>query len=480
MRHVSRSPFSCHFAPRRVAARLATAAAGAACALLSPGLGWAAGIEYPDNGTIAIGRGGAHAANPEDGLAFQYNPAGLAQQTGLRVHLDSRLAWQSLRFDSATPNTPAVENSSKPFLAPSAAVSYGWRDLRGVDELTVAIGGTGPSAIGKSQFPKDGAQRYAIISTDYLIAYYSAAVSAGWKLGASRLRVGLTGQLVQGQAEFSQAVWSGFGTYDEGINKPTSTSFDTLATFSGTSGLIPALVAGVSFQPFEGLDLGASYRPKVEFDAPGTLKLELPKSAQDLGVSATSERSRLRLNLAGIARLGAAYKPLPRWRFAADVVWEQWSSFEEIRIVTQGIGLKSALTAQPVPLPDVVFPKHYRDAYSVRLGADHELLPKRLTVRAGYLFETSAIPKEYVSVDFAQWQRHALSVGASVKLGPMWLDAAVAHHFVATQDVSNSKVMSQVSPKLGDLPASVPSVVGNGQYDASLTLASLALRYELP
>ena len=41
---------------------------------------YAAGIEYPDNGTIAIGRGGADAANPDDGLAFQYNPAGLAQR----------------------------------------------------------------------------------------------------------------------------------------------------------------------------------------------------------------------------------------------------------------------------------------------------------------------------------------------------------------------------------------------------------------
>ena len=47
-------------------------------ALLFPSLASAAGMEYPDNGTIAIGRGGAHAANPEDGLAFQYNPAGLA------------------------------------------------------------------------------------------------------------------------------------------------------------------------------------------------------------------------------------------------------------------------------------------------------------------------------------------------------------------------------------------------------------------
>ena len=111
---------------------------------------WAAGMEYPDNGTIAIGRGGAHAANPEDGLAFQYNPAGLAQQLGLRLHVDSRLAWQATRFTQAG-GAPAVENSEQPFLAPAGALSYGFGAVGPLSNLTIAVGATGPSAIGKSQ-----------------------------------------------------------------------------------------------------------------------------------------------------------------------------------------------------------------------------------------------------------------------------------------------------------------------------------------
>jgi long-subunit fatty acid transport protein len=436
----------------------------------------AAGMEYPDNGTIAIGRGGAHTANPEDGLAFQYNPAGLAQQGGLRLYIDSRATFQHLRFDSSTPNTPAVSNSKQPFVAPSLAVTYGLGKVGPLSELTFAVGATGPSAIGQSQFPKDGAQRYAIISTDYLIGYYSAAVAAGFAKGDQKLRIGLTGQLVQGSAEFSQAVWSGFGTYDSGPNKPTSTANDTIATFSGTSGFLPTFVLGLSVTPIRNLDIGLSYRPRIDFDAPGKLTLDLAPASKDIGAQMTTDKAALKLSLAAIARIGVAWQATPRLKLMADGVWEQWSAMKEIRIKTGNIAIKSGMTVDPVPLPDVVFPKNMQDAYSVRLGGEFDVSPKRLTVRAGYLFETTAIQKEYASVDFANWDRHGVSVGASAKAGPVWIDVAYAHHFVATQEVTNSKVMSQVSPKLGDLPASDSSVVGNGQYDSHVNIVSLSVR----
>lgn len=81
-------------AKTRSPVRTCTAAVVAAVVAGSIGTphAFAAGIEYPDNGTLAIGRGGAYAANPEDGLAFQYNPAGLAQQRGPRLTLDARMS----------------------------------------------------------------------------------------------------------------------------------------------------------------------------------------------------------------------------------------------------------------------------------------------------------------------------------------------------------------------------------------------------
>ncbi len=449
----------------------------AGSALLLPSLALAAGMEYPDNGTIAIGRGGANAANPEDGLAFQYNPAGLAQvlQRGWHLTIDTRWAAQQTKFTSATPGTTAIENAAPPFMAPSGSVSYGFGQVGPLSDLTIALGATGPSAIGKSRYPADGAQRYALDATDYFIGYYSAAIAAGWKRGDFSARLGFTGQLVQGTATFTQAVWSGFGTYDSGKNTVTDTKNDSTATFSGSSGLIPTCVVGLSVSPVRDIDIGLSYRPRIDFDAPGTLNIGLSPAAAAINAKTDSNSASLKLSLAAMLRGGVAWRVTPRVRLELDGVWEQWSSMKEIRIVTHNINITSGI-ANPVPLPDVVFPHNMQDTMSVRLGGDVTVVDERLTVRAGYAYETSAIPSAYVNVDFPNWQRHIASIGASLRLWGAWLDVAYAHHFVQTQHVTDSQVMSQVSPKIGGMPASVPSVVGNGTYESALDLFSVSLR----
>ena len=57
----------------------------------------AGGVEFPDNGAVAIGRGGAYAANPDGALAISHNPARLAQQEGLRIGLEAALPELSSR-----------------------------------------------------------------------------------------------------------------------------------------------------------------------------------------------------------------------------------------------------------------------------------------------------------------------------------------------------------------------------------------------
>ena len=112
------------------------------------------------------------------------------------------------------------------------------------------------------------------------------------------------------------------------------------------------------------------------------------------------------------------------------------------------------------------------------MGGDYVLLPGRLTLRAGYLHETSAIPTTSVSVDFGNWQRDAVSVGGTVQV---WrgvnVSFAYAHHFIQDQHVTNSKVAQVVTPCLTMAGCMNPdaTVVGNGDYSASLDVASLSV-----
>jgi long-subunit fatty acid transport protein len=443
-------------------------------ALALPGLpqvARAAGIEHPDIGTIAIGRGGAYAAAPTDGMALQYNPAGFAHQTGLRLTAAGDLSWQGLSFAPAG-GGPSVSNQAGVFLVPGGAVSYGLGRIGPLSGLTFALGATGPSAIGKERYPDQGAQRYALIQSDYFIGYYAGAVAAS--LG-DWLSAGVTVQLVKGTARFSQAVWTGSAAGTDPGN-------DAVAHIDVASPFIPTAVFGVSARPIPRLALGLSYRPRFDFLAHGSLTTTgLSNAAQAADVQQVGDRTDFFVPFPDVIRLGAQYEFGPRWLVEADVVAELWSRLSTIEIRPRDIQIRSGAFDISKPLPNIVFQKDFQDSASLRVGADYVLLPGRLTVRGGYLYETSAIPSRSVSVDFGNWQRHALSAGASVTLvSGLAIDLAYAHHFMPTQTVTSSQVVQVVTPCVTPgCTEPPPTVVGNGVYDGSLDVLSFSLRVSL-
>ncbi len=420
----------------------------------------AAGVEHPDVGTLALGRGGAYAADPDGGLALLYNPAGFGRQDGLRATLDANLAWQRLTFTPAG-GARAVSNGPSPFLAPAAVVSLGLGRTGPLAGLTFAAGVAGPSAIGKLQYPAAGAQRYALISIDTQIVYWSAAVAAAFNRW---LAAGVTFQLVKGSARFTQAVWSG-------DSPGTDPAADALAHVDVTSGFIPTAILGVTGRPTERVAVGVSYRRGFNFDASGSLTTDLPAAATGFT-----------LPLPDVVRAGVLVRVRARWLVEADVVYERWSTLRSIALPPRGIVIASDNLGTSKPLPDIVFQKNFDDAFSVRLGGEHELVPGRLTVRAGYLHETSAVPLASTSVDFPNWQRDVVALGASLAIPrtSVTLDVAYAHHFLPARTVTASAIQQVVTPCLTPgCTDPAPTVVGNGSYDASLDVLSASLRLAL-
>src|SRR4051794_23106586 len=71
---------------------------------------YAGGLELPDNGTEALGRGGAFTAKADDATALQYNVAGLARQRGTRLLVDGNLVLATMEFQRAGvyPDAPSA------------------------------------------------------------------------------------------------------------------------------------------------------------------------------------------------------------------------------------------------------------------------------------------------------------------------------------------------------------------------------------
>jgi len=444
-------------------------------AFLLPTAALAAGIEFPDNGAVSTGRGGAFAADPTDGVALQVNPAGLAWQKGLRLTVDTKLAFESLRYAPADATQGKVaENSAGGFFLPGGVLSYGLGEVGPLSGLTFALGGVGPNAIGKLSYPADGAQRYELISSDYFIAYVSAAVAAS--LG-DWLSIGLTAQNVNGTAKFSQAVWAD-------IQQGNDPAQDSIANIDVASnpGSIWTGVLGATVRPMKALSVGLSFRPGFEFNGDGTLKSTLPASAELIHARPEGEKTKMTLNFPPVARFGAQYRVSERLLGEVGFVWEGWSVLKNVDVLPQDIVIKSDVGEKK--LGDIHLVHNLVDAWSARIGGDYVVIPDLLTVRAGYLYETSAIETKDVAVDFANWGRHALSVGASVKLFGATLDLAYAHHFVPSQNVTNSEVKQVTTPDMfGVCPENNPtctsSVIGNGKFDASFDVVAIGLTVPL-
>lgn len=459
---------------------------------LVPGMAWASGYEYPENGAKGLAQGGAFAADPTDGTALYYNPAGLADQTGTRVLLDGHFVWLSTAFQrlgvDGKAMGDAVHNAYAPWIAPFLAVSH-----QIIPHLTVAAGIYGPSAYGALRYPDprkiaptffdknpnndptdttnistQAPQRYMLIDSNIIVLYPSLAVA--WA-PTKWLSLGVTGQVVLGNTAFTQAIYAGLSPGED----PGS---DAIAALSVTNKPAFTGIFGIQIRPAEGLVMGFSFRPKFQTTGDGTLDVTFNDSLKGLldtlGAGLVGNKATLTTDFPNVYRFGTAVHH-HGWEGELDVVYEEWSAVHSL-VVHPDIKLKFG--GQETPLPDIKIPKNWRDAVSFRLGGKVDLkraygLHVPLTIRAGYTYSDSAIPPSTLGIDFIDGTRNQLSVGATYDLGWLGITLTASHIFQDQITVGGSDVLQQVSTPPG---VSYPgSVVGNGTYDASTTLLVLGL-----
>jgi len=269
-------------------------------------------------------------------------------------------------------------------------------------------------------------------------------------------------------------VWSG-------TDAGTDPAGDALAHVDVSSGLIPTAVLGVTARPHPRVSVGASWRRGFTFDASGSLTTDLPAAARAIGARQMGTDTGFTLPFPDIFRVGVLARPRDRWLVELDFVYERWSVLRSLALQPHGIVIASDNLGTSKPLPDIVFQKSFDDAFSVRLGAEHELLPG-LVARAGLMHETSAVPLASTNVDFPNWERDVVALGASFTIPrtPATLDLSYAHHFLPTRTVTTSRITQVVTPCLTPgCTDPAPTVVGNGTYAAALDVLSASVRVAL-
>ena len=412
-----------------------------------------------------MGRGGTGAAGAGDLSALEMNPAGLLALHGLFVQAEVSSTWQPVDFTRAgnCGGLPCatVSQSSGAFLNTVSGVAFEVRE-----GLVLAVGVYGPPSHGRENYPDPrvvspiltaAPQRYSLISENNLVVY--PGVGAAFR-ALDWLDVGAVVQLRYFHANQVQSL------YSLNNQKGEDPSFDAIATVDATQTVRPVFGLGVIARPLPGLSIGASLRPSEPVHATGTLDVTLPSFAVAAGATVSGNHGNVDLTLPPTARLGARYDFAP-WSALADVTWENWGVLHTITVTPTDVVLQQG--GSNFAVPPISLPRDWHASWSFRAGAERNF--DWLTVRAGALYETGAVPDQTLQIDFPSMARFAGTIGATARWGSLAFTASWAHYLAGDRTVTDSQ-----SIRVDPYPAP-PFVVGNGRYSTSLDVVAFQLTW---
>lgn len=460
----------------------------------------AAGFYITDIGAKGVARAGALVAAPEGPLAVHYNPAGLSLSKGLQLELSMSLVTLEAQFQRKCPCVdPSVygegtaaadaaleadfdgnpEETSASLLVPFLGLSYGFEPW----DLAIGLAAYAPNAgrselglIGSAQagsFPQIARYRpgrYSALEAPNLELNYALALSFSPIEGLS---VGAGVYFFQAGASQRLHLYMDasriYGPEDPNWDVPVLVDFLSDPGFNWGAGISYAL-------PFlKELSVGASFRAAREISARGTIDVDLPTNIAELG-SVQGKAIDVSLETAPIVRAGVQYRWPGLFAVEAAWVWEGWSVTDQVLI--DPVDATFQLGDNSFELDDIVYERHWRDTWSLRLGGELELWKPAFAAQLGYFYEPSAIPQEWLDVSRIDLDKHGFSVGLNAEWRGIGLVVSGMYVMMDSVEVTEGRA-HRITPVglLSDEPHA--TTVNNGVYSGSYWIANASLSFSL-
>lgn len=434
---------------------VSTLAACAAVAAL-PGLARASGFGLLEQSARSLGRahaGGAALVN--DPSAIFYNPAGLTELR--RPEFMGSLSYIGLRADFT--KDIAVDAAGQPLSGPEdggankagyvPALFFG-APVNG--RLAWGVGVYAPFGL-STDYPSDSIARYQAIYSGVAAVNLTPAVaykindvySIGLGLDVQYLSVKLTNDIDYGAVCFGAldpVTCLGLGLAPQ--------SHDGFASVSGTDtdyGWNIGVLAD-----YGATRIGFTYRSSIDHGIDGDARFEaVPAVFAAQGLFQDVD-ARAHLETPESASLSFAHDLNARWTISADVTWNGWGSFKEIRVDYDN-----------PRQPPTVKPEHWQNAWRYSVGVDYRY-NSAWTLRGGLAFDETALQDKYRDPRLPGDNRRWLAFGATWNMSSAAkLDLGYAHLFL-----SDHIPIDQVGQTGDHL---------KGAYDVATNIASIGVRY---
>jgi long-chain fatty acid transport protein len=442
-------------------------------ALVGPA--WAGGYFYSDSGVVATGRGGAWIAGADTQFAQYHNPAGLIHIAAPTLTVGWSAVQQHVDFTRQKEDGsfyPEIHNQASPFDVPEG----GFFTPVG-DRLVLGVGFISPFAP-SSLYDEEGPQRYSVKDTS--IYQFSVGPSAAVRVHDMLvLGLGLQWQYLN--------LFQSVDVTTTGQDAPTG---DIAVEARAADAFTPNANLGLLLQPHEVVTVGLSAQPPTRFHARGSMALDFEgHTFANTGIlTETAYRDdevTLDIAIPWVLRAGVAVRPIPRLEIETAVVWQDWSSLEDITIEEVDITVEVDEDNFFAPPEDqrklpgqFAFPAGLRDTVSLRLGAELDL-HRQVAVRAGGFWENGAVPPQEMTVALMDSPKIQLGAGGTVWAIPdrLRFDAAFAYLLFRSLEVRDSTV-TQINAGVSD--QITPMVVGNGDLSSRGWVMGLAASVAFP
>jgi long-chain fatty acid transport protein len=380
----------------------------AATVLLGPPA-HAAGFAVFEQGARGMGLAGAYAAQSDDPSAIFHNPAGVAFLKGRQLYLGAALVRPDQTFTGASPfpGSQVTEKGDGSLTLPPA---FDFSQQLS-ERLVVGLGLHVPYGLRTRWRNRETSYSGRFVAKSAEIRSYSLNPTVAYKL-ADRLSVGAGLDVRLSNVTLERNVAVPVNPFTQRIQDAAALRLASRRELS--LGFDVGMLAKLS----ENLALGASYRHKVKTGFSGNASIARIATGNSQLDALVEQRLpagdvpvETEIEFPSLITLGAQYA-WGDWVFAADVNFQQWSSFDQLEISFEGRPELSSVLEQG-----------YRDSQIYRVGAERRL-DDLWTVRGGYFFDRTPAPPESVSPILPDASRHGVALGATWRRGRMRVDAA--------------------------------------------------------
>jgi long-chain fatty acid transport protein len=345
---------------------------------LLPTCALAGGFAVGAQSAEALGQASAVTAKPSSSSAAFYNPSAVTDEQGPRLYAGMLLLGSSFDLNDTSGQHGTTRVRPPPTTPPHLFFDY--------------VNG------------KAGASLYVGVPFGSGLSYDDA-----WHGRYQVTQVGITTLAVNPNAVYRPLPWLSVGAgiqYLRGTfelrRKADLVSSDVGIHLAGAASAF-SLTGSATVDVRDDLRLALTYRGGAPLRFNGGVDFtEVPVPFQE---RLRDQDIQVRLTLPDRVALGAHYAPLERLAVRLDLEYYRWSSFQSLD-----------LYFQDDPSLDVSIPRLWRDAVTVRVGGEYQVL-EWLTARTGLLFDPAVSPTHTLSPASPDANRLGLAAGVSATHG---------------------------------------------------------------